>query len=113
MRYAIIGFGKNGHALAHAFARKGIGVSVASTHAAESLEADAASIGSGIRPTTLAEAARADIIFSAQCSRPEPRPLNLPMYDQAACVSQTNYLKLPRPVRYEPFLHSVPTHLPL
>jgi predicted dinucleotide-binding enzyme len=31
MRYAIIGFGKIGHALAKAFARKGIDVSAATT----------------------------------------------------------------------------------
>ena len=32
MSYAIVGFGKIGHALAKAFARKGIEVSVATTH---------------------------------------------------------------------------------
>lgn len=63
--YAIVGFGKIGQALAKAFARKGIEVSVATTRDPESFAADAAAIGPGIIPTTLAEAVKADIIFLA------------------------------------------------
>ena len=47
MSYAIIGFGKIGHALAKAFARKGIEVSVATTRDPESFASDAAAIGRG------------------------------------------------------------------
>ena len=65
MSYAIIGFGKIGHALAKAFARKGIEVSVATTRAPESFAADAAAIGPTITPKTLAQAVKADIIFLA------------------------------------------------
>ena len=65
MSYAIIGFGKIGHALAKAFARKGIEVSVATTRDPESFAADAAAIGPAIIPKTLAEAVKADIIFLA------------------------------------------------
>jgi predicted dinucleotide-binding enzyme len=65
MRYAIIGFGKIGHALARAFARNGIEVAVATTRAPESFAADAAAIGPTIIPKTLAEAVKADIIFLA------------------------------------------------
>ena len=65
MSYAIIGFGKIGHALAKAFARKGIEVSVATTRDPESFAADAAAIGPGIIPATLAEAVKADIVFLA------------------------------------------------
>ncbi len=65
MSYAIIGFGKIGHALAKAFARKGIEVSVATTRDPASFAADAAAIGHEIIPTTLAEAVKADIIFLA------------------------------------------------
>lgn len=64
-RYAIIGFGNIGQALAKAFARNGIEVSVATTRAPESFASDAAAIGSEIIPTTLADAVRADIIFLA------------------------------------------------
>jgi predicted dinucleotide-binding enzyme len=65
MSYAIIGFGKIGHALAKAFARKGITVAVAATRSPESLAADAAAIGPTIIPKTLTDAVSADIIFLA------------------------------------------------
>ena len=65
MSYAIIGFGKIGHALAKAFARKGIEVSLATTRGPESFAADAAAIGPTIIPKTLDEAIKADIVFLA------------------------------------------------
>ena len=65
MSYAIIGFGEIGQTLAKAFARKGIAVSVATTREPASFAAAAAAIGPGIKPTTLAEAAEADVIFLA------------------------------------------------
>ncbi|RQV29731.1 NADP oxidoreductase coenzyme [Burkholderia cenocepacia] len=65
MRYAILGFGKIGHALANAFARNGIEVAVATTRDPASFGADAAAIGPAIVPTTLAEAVKADVIFLA------------------------------------------------
>jgi hypothetical protein len=65
MSYAIIGFGKIGHALAKAFARSGIEVSVATTRDPESFASDAAAIGPQIIPQTLAEAVKADIVFLA------------------------------------------------
>ncbi|MBD1554389.1 NADPH-dependent F420 reductase [Pseudomonas typographi] len=65
MSYAIIGFGKIGQALAKAFARNGIEVSVATTRNPESFAADAAAIGPTIIPKTLADAVKADIVFLA------------------------------------------------
>ena len=65
MSYAIIGFGKIGQALARAFARNGIEVSVATTRDPASFAADAAAIGPGIIPEKLAEAVKADIVFLA------------------------------------------------
>jgi 8-hydroxy-5-deazaflavin:NADPH oxidoreductase len=65
MSYAIIGFGKIGQALAKAFARNGIEVSVATTRDPESFASDAAAIGPTIVPRTLAQAVKADIIFLA------------------------------------------------
>ena len=65
MSYAIIGFGKLGQALAKAFARSGIEVSVATTRAPDSFASTAAAIGPEIMPTTLAEAVKADILFLA------------------------------------------------
>ncbi len=65
MSYAIIGFGNIGRALAKAFARKGIEVSVATTRDPESFASAAAAIGPTIIPKTLPEAVKADIIFLA------------------------------------------------
>src|SRR5471032_3618107 len=65
MSYAIIGFGNIGRALAKAFARNGIEVSVATTRDPESFASAAAAIGPTIVPKKLAEAVKADIIFLA------------------------------------------------
>jgi predicted dinucleotide-binding enzyme len=65
MSYAIIGFGDVGQALAKAFARKGIEVSVATTRDPKSFAFEAATIGPTIIPKTLADAVKADIIFLA------------------------------------------------
>src|SRR5882672_6927850 len=65
MSYAIIGFGKIGQALAKAFARSGIEVSVATTRYPESFASAAAAIGPKIIPKKLAEAVKADIVFLA------------------------------------------------
>jgi predicted dinucleotide-binding enzyme len=65
MSYAIIGFGKIGQALAKAFARSGIEVSVAATRDPESFASVAAAIGPEIIPKKLAEALKADVVFLA------------------------------------------------
>ncbi|QOZ07298.1 NADPH-dependent F420 reductase [Bradyrhizobium sp. CCBAU 51765] len=65
MSYAIIGFGNIGRALAKAFARKGIEVSVATTRDPESFASAAAAIGPTIIPKKLAEAVKADIVLLA------------------------------------------------
>jgi hypothetical protein len=65
MSYAIIGFGKIGQALAKAFARSGIEVSVATTRDPASFASQAAAIGPTITPKTLAEAVNAEVIFLA------------------------------------------------
>jgi len=72
MSNAIIGFGKIGQALAMAFARKGIEVSVATTRAPESLASVAAAIGPTIIPQTLADALKADVVFLAVPFRSHP-----------------------------------------
>ena len=65
MSYAIIGFGAIGQALARAFARNNIEVSVASRRAPEALLPQAQAIGSTVVPRTLQEALKADVIFLA------------------------------------------------
>ena len=65
MSYAIIGFGNIGRALAKAFTRNGIEVSVATTRDPESFASAAAAIGPTIIPKKLAEAVKADIVLLA------------------------------------------------
>jgi predicted dinucleotide-binding enzyme len=65
MSYAIIGFGNIGQALAKAFARNSIEVSVATTRDPESFASAAAAIGPTIIPKKLADAVKADIVFLA------------------------------------------------
>ncbi|CAB3790472.1 NADPH-dependent F420 reductase [Paraburkholderia fynbosensis] len=65
MSFAIIGFGKVGQALAKAFARSDIEVSVATTRDPESFASEVAAIGPAIIPKKLADAVKADIIFLA------------------------------------------------
>ena len=65
MSYAIIGFGNIGQALAKAFARNGIEVSVATTRDPQSFASAAAAIGPQIIPKKLADAVKANIVFLA------------------------------------------------
>jgi predicted dinucleotide-binding enzyme len=91
MSYAIIGFGKIGHALAKAFARVGIEVSVATTRAPESFASDAAAIGPEIIPKTVADAVEADIIFLAVRFESHPDVANaLPTWKGKTLIDVTN-----------------------
>lgn len=65
MSYAIVGFGKMGQALAHAFARKNINVTVASRRPAEALAPQARAIGHTVTAKSLQEALEADTIILA------------------------------------------------
>src|ERR1700752_2791070 len=65
MSYAIIGFGKIGQALAHAFARKNINVTVASRRPPEALAPQARSIGPTVVAKSLRDALDADTIILA------------------------------------------------
>src|ERR1700758_1912937 len=65
MNYAIVGFGKIGQALAHAFARKNIDVTVASRRPPEALEQQARAIGPTIVAKSLRDALEADTIILA------------------------------------------------
>ncbi|WP_441235509.1 NADPH-dependent F420 reductase [Bradyrhizobium sp. 930_D9_N1_4] len=65
MSYAIIGFGKIGQALAHAFARKNIDVTVASRRPPEALAPQARAIGPTVVAKSLRDALEADTIILA------------------------------------------------
>ncbi|MGF6847477.1 putative dinucleotide-binding enzyme [Chitinophaga sp. W3I9] len=94
--YAIIGFGNIGQALAKAFARNGIEVSVATTRNPESFAAAAAAIGPEILPTTLAEAVKADVIFLAVRFESHPDVAKaLPNWQGKIIVDVTNAYGVP------------------
>src|SRR6204780_4994125 len=65
MSYAIVGFGKIGQALAHAFARKNIDVTVASRRSPEALAPQARVIGPTVVAKSLRDAIEADTIILA------------------------------------------------
>ena len=65
MSYAIVGFGKIGQALAHAFARKNIEVTVASRRPPEALAPQARAIGPTVVAKSLQDALKADTIILA------------------------------------------------
>jgi predicted dinucleotide-binding enzyme len=96
MSYAIIGFGEIGQTLARAFARKGIEVSVATTRDPGSFAADAAAIGPGITPKTLAEAVKADVLFLAVRFQQHPDIAKaLPNWPGKIIVDVTNAYGVP------------------
>ncbi|MGA6980467.1 MAG: NADPH-dependent F420 reductase [Candidatus Sulfotelmatobacter sp.] len=65
MNYAIIGTGKEGQAIASAFARKEIEVAIASRRPVEVLAPVAKAIGPTIIPKSLKDAVKADIVLLA------------------------------------------------
>ena len=65
MSYAIVGFGKIGQALAHAFARRNIEVTVASRRPPEALAPQARAIGPTVIPKSLRDALEAETIILA------------------------------------------------
>ena len=65
MSYAIVGFGKIGQALAHAFARRNIDVTVASRRPPEALAPQARAIGPTVVAKSLRDALEADTIILA------------------------------------------------
>jgi predicted dinucleotide-binding enzyme len=96
MSSAIIGFGKIGHALAKAFARKGIEVSVATTRDPESFASAAAAIGPTIIAKKLADAVKADIIFLAVRFESHPDVAKaLPTWQGKTIIDVTNAYGVP------------------
>jgi predicted dinucleotide-binding enzyme len=65
MSYAIVGFGKIGQALAHAFARKNIDVTVASRRPPDALAPQALAIGPKVVAKSMRDALEADTIILA------------------------------------------------
>ncbi|MGO8081184.1 NADPH-dependent F420 reductase [Rhizobium leguminosarum] len=96
MSYAIIGFGDIGRALAKAFARKDIEITVATTRDPESFAADAAAIGPKVIAKTLAEAVKADVIFLAVRFEAHPDVAKaLPTWQGKTIIDVTNAYGVP------------------
>ncbi|WP_054895890.1 NADPH-dependent F420 reductase [Pseudomonas sp. NBRC 111137] len=96
MSYAIIGFGNIGQALAKAFARNGIEVSVATTRDPQSFASAAAAIGPQIIPKNLADALKADIVFLAVRFESHPGVSKaLPVWKGKTIIDVTNAYGVP------------------
>ena len=96
MSYAIIGFGNIGQALAKAFARKGVEVSVATTRDPQSFASAAAAIGPTIIAKTLADAVKADITFLAVRFEAHPDVAKaLPTWKGKTIIDVTNAYGVP------------------
>ena len=96
MSYSIIGFGNIGQAIARAFARNSIEVSVATTRDPESFASAAAAIGPTIIPKRLAEAVKADVIFLAVRFEAHPEVAKtLPTWQGKTIVDVTNAYGVP------------------
>ncbi|QDC02789.1 NAD(P)-binding domain-containing protein [Mesorhizobium sp. 8] len=96
MSYAIIGFGNIGQALARAFARNDIEVSVATTRDPETFAFAANAIGPTIIPKKLADAIKADIIFLAVRFEQHPHVAKaLPNWQGKTIVDVTNAYGVP------------------
>lgn len=65
MRFAIVGFGAVGQALARMIARKGMEVAVASRRSPEALAPQARAVSPTIAPRSLKDALEADIVLLA------------------------------------------------
>ena len=96
MSYAIIGFGNIGQALARAFARNGIEVTVATTRDPQSFAADASAIGPKVIAKTLADAVKADVIFLAVRFEAHPDVAKaLPTWQGKTIIDVTNAYGVP------------------
>ena len=96
MSCAIIGFGNIGKALAKAFARKGIEVSVATTRDPESFASEATAIGPKVIAKTLADAVKADVIFLAVRFESHPDVAKaLPSWQGKTIIDVTNAYGMP------------------
>jgi 8-hydroxy-5-deazaflavin:NADPH oxidoreductase len=94
--YAIVGFGKIGQALAHAFARKSLDVTVASRRPPESLEPQARAIGPTVVAKSLQEALKTDtIILAVPFGEHGEVAKALPSWEGKTIIDTTNSFPVP------------------
>src|SRR5690242_16641277 len=91
MSYAIVGFSAVGQALAHAFARKNIMVTVASRRPPEALAPQARAIGPAVVANSLRDALEADTIILAVPFREHREVAQaLPNWEGKTVIDATN-----------------------
>ncbi len=96
MNYAIIGFGPVGQALAHAFARKNIEVTVASRRPPEALAPQAKAIGPKVVARSLQDALAADtIILAVPFAEARELAKALPNWNGKTIIDATNAFGIP------------------
>jgi 8-hydroxy-5-deazaflavin:NADPH oxidoreductase len=96
MKYAIVGFGKIGQALAHAFARKNIDVVVASRRPPETLAPQAGAIGPKVVAKSLRDALDADmIILAVPFGEHGEVAKSLPSWEGKTVIDATNSYPVP------------------
>ena len=96
MTYAIVGFGPVGQALAHAFARKGVEVAVASRRPPEALAPQAQAIGPAVVARSLGDAIEADTILLAVPFGAHPEVAKtLPNWEGKTIIDATNAFGVP------------------
>lgn len=95
MKYAILGSGAIGAALAHRFVAKGIEVSLANTKGPESLAGLVGELGPLVKPVTAAEALRADMVILAIPFDAVPDAVKGVEWDSRIVVDATNAIDFP------------------
>jgi len=96
MSYAIVGFGKIGQAMAHAFARKNIEVAVASRRPPEALAPQARAIGPTVVARSLRDALEADtIILAVPFGEHREVAKALPSWEGKTIIDATNAFGVP------------------
>jgi len=96
VNYAIVGFGKIGQALAHAFARKNINVTVASRRSPEELAPQARAIGPTVVAKSLQDALEADtIILAVPFEEHREVAKVLPSWEGKTVIDTTNAFGVP------------------
>jgi hypothetical protein len=96
MSYAIVGFGKIGQALAHAFAHKNIDVTVASRRPPEALAPQARAIGPAVVAKSMQDALKADtIILAVPFGEHREVAKALPTWEGKTVIDATNAFGVP------------------
>jgi 8-hydroxy-5-deazaflavin:NADPH oxidoreductase len=95
MKYAIVGSGAIGSALARRFVARNIDVYVANRKGPESISGVVRELGSIVKPMTVAEALRADVVILALPFEAVPDAVKDVAWDNRIVVDTTNAIDFP------------------